>query len=72
MKIGKIILAAVLSLGITTAANAAWVARAESPSAWGVGYSMSLEQAKYTALTECAVRTPSYQACYITEYYWVD
>jgi len=51
-------------------ANAVWVARADSVTAYGVGISDDLETAKRRALYECGIRTPDFYVCIITSYYW--
>lgn len=48
-----------------------WLARADSPDAWGEGTSASLPQAKFRALQECAMRTRFGYQCYITNWTWV-
>lgn len=55
---------------VSGTASAEWVARAESPYAWGVGYSNNLFNAQQIALRECAMRTPVGWNCFIVSQYW--
>jgi hypothetical protein len=47
---------------------------AKSPSATGWATRTNIDAACQVALYECALRTPSYQTCYVTkrEYYYVS
>lgn len=47
-----------------------WTCTANSPSAsgWGTGY--SLDSACQTAMYQCSIRTPTYQTCYVTRYWY--
>ena len=66
--IKKLLIATTLLL--SSQANAAWVAYASSSSAWGKGFSSDLNTAKRIALRECAIRTPSWDTCFITGWEW--
>ena len=68
----KFILATILLFFTSQVFAGQWVYRAESPSAWGVGYSYNASKAKDLALYECAIRTPTWQTCYIVDYFWTD
>ncbi len=59
------------TLLLATAADAggwAWRVEAHSGSAYGYGIHTNYQAAKRIALRECAVRTPSWDACYVTGY----
>jgi hypothetical protein len=43
---------------------------AESPSAYGYGTNFNGTLACQRALVECSLRTPEYQTCYVTRWYW--
>ena len=49
-----------------------WYAEAHSQSASGWAQSNNRLLAQETALRECAVRTPSWEACFITKLDWVN
>lgn len=70
----KVLAALALTVSCLTplAVQAAWVAEATSPSAWGKGYSQDKATAIRIALQECAVRTPNTQTCYVQAVYWVN
>ena len=70
----KVLSALALTVACLTplAAQAAWVAEATSPSAWGKGYSYDKLIAIRIALRECAIRTPNTQTCYVQAVYWVN
>lgn len=46
------------------------VCYAESASAYGYGVHFNGNIACDRALYECAIRTPQYQTCYVTRWYW--
>jgi hypothetical protein len=78
-KIVAAVAAATLTLaavGITlvTPANAqisgTYTCEARSPSAIGQGINYTAESACARAVAECVARTPYYQSCYITRYWY--
>jgi hypothetical protein len=64
--INSVLFLVVMSLSI--GANAYWCS-ANSTSAYGYGFSpISTTDACERAVTECVVRTPHWQVCYVTKY----
>jgi len=66
----KIILGAILAIGLSVNAQAYYECQATSPSAWGIGQANSRAQAKNIALNQCASRTPGWQLCVINWCEW--
>lgn len=63
----KKILAAVALATMASHASAGWQCEAESVQAWGAGWGGSYSYARDRALMECAVRTSSWNTCWITD-----
>jgi len=51
---------------------AGWYAEAHSRSASGWAEAYDKQTAQQVALRECAIRTPSWDTCFITTVFWIN